>query len=79
MLKDLNDIVDSDLAQTAINRFFPKNTQSCHNYYGGDCTFVSTCHSNQTIEEGLETGFYKKREPHHELELEEFKEKGFLD
>jgi hypothetical protein len=59
-------------------KFFPKNTQSCHNYYGGDCTFINTCHSNLTIEEGLETGFYKSRFPHHQLEVEEFEKKGFI-
>jgi hypothetical protein len=64
--------------QLLINEYFPKNTQSCHNFYGGDCTFVDVCHSNQTIEEGLENGFFSSRIPHHELEEKDFKEKGKL-
>jgi hypothetical protein len=73
-----DEILTKNIQQEIILQNFPKNTQSCHNYYGGDCTFVNTCHSNLTIEEGLETGFYKPRFPHHQLEVEEFEKKGFI-
>lgn len=56
---------------------FPKNTQSCHNYYGNDCTFVNLCHGGVQIEDSLGS-LYQIRHPHHELEEEEFKEKGLI-
>jgi hypothetical protein len=57
---------------------FPKNTQSCHNFYGKDCIFVSVCHNGLDIDEAFEFGTYKTRHPHHDLEREYFKEKGWL-
>lgn len=73
---NLINIADESWRLETIQRFFPKNTQSCHNYYGGDCVFVDVCHGNQSIEEGLENGLYQIRTSHHELERQVLMEKG---
>jgi hypothetical protein len=60
-------------------QYFPKNTQSCHNFYGKDCSFVGHCHEqNISIKEGIESGIYQIRKPHHEMEEKDFREKGIL-
>lgn len=69
---------DSAASRNSFNKRFPKNTQSCHNFYGKDCIFVDVCHNGLRIDEAFEFGTYQIRHPHHDLEREYFKEKGWL-
>lgn len=55
-----------------------KDSQLCYNYYGGKCPFTEHCHKGLAIEDGLESGMWEIREPHHELERKRFVEKGWL-
>jgi len=63
----------------AIWEEFPKNTKSCHSFYGRDCQFVPHCHELLTLDESVNSSLYKTRLPHHELELNNFIEKGYLE
>lgn len=56
--------------QTKIQQYFPKNTQSCHNYYGKDCVFVTNCHENVSVEDAISAGILIPRQSHHEMERE---------
>lgn len=78
--KTLNESVSNSekLYREAIWSFFPKNTKSCHNYYGRDCLFVKHCHELLTLEMGLNSGLYQVRTPHHDLEKEKFSEEGYI-
>lgn len=57
--------------QEAIWCYFPKNTLSCHNYYGKDCPYVIHCHELSSLEDLIASGYLIPRESHHELEREE--------
>lgn len=65
--------------QKAIWEEFPKDTRSCHNFYGKDCQFVKHCHELIDLTTGISAGMYKIRTPHHELEMEKFIKEGYLD
>jgi hypothetical protein len=70
-----------ELFQTKLLQYFSrdgKDAQLCYNYYGGSCPFTAHCHNNMHIDDGLESGLYIIRTPHHEAEIERFKEKGYL-
>lgn len=70
-----------DILQTRLLQYFPrdgKDVQVCFNYYGGKCPFTNHCHNNMHIDDGLESGMYVTRIPHHDAEVERFKEKGYL-
>lgn len=60
-------------------QYFPKNTQSCHNYYGRDCQYVVHCHEMANLDTLLGSGLMQIRRPHHDLEEKSFKEKGFIN
>lgn len=75
----LNDL--KELAQVKLLQFFSrdgKDAQLCYDYYGGSCPFTSHCHESVSIEDGLESGLYIMRIPHHQLEVERFIKKGWL-
>lgn len=59
-------------------RLFPKNTLSCHDFYGKDCQFVVHCHEMLGLQELEQSGYFSVRDPHHEVEKQSFVEKGFL-
>lgn len=65
--------------RNAIWKYFPKNTQSCHDYYGKDCQFVRHCHELESVEDMEAAGELIPRIPHHELEKQEFIEKGLIE
>jgi len=65
--------------QEMIWQYFPKNTQSCHNYYGSDCHFVQHCHELESIPDMVEAESLTIRQPHHELERQDFIEKGYIE
>jgi hypothetical protein len=70
-----------DTLQTKLLQYFSrdgKDAQLCYDYYGGRCPFTDHCHGNLHIDDGLESGMYITRTPHHEAEVERFKEKGYL-
>lgn len=64
--------------QEYIWKFFDKNTQSCHNYYGGDCSYVRHCHDLEPIEDMIVAGELIPRVSHHEQEREEQVRRGFI-
>lgn len=76
---DLINLVEEELELLKIEykqkiwKYFPKNTLSCHNYYGKDCSYVKHCHEQQSLETLIECGFLIRRESHHELERETLK------
>lgn len=49
-------------------KYFPKNTQNCHDYYGRDCQFVPVCHENVDLANAIDAGVYVNRESHHDME-----------
>lgn len=57
-----------EVLQEAIWSFFPKNTLSCHNFYGKDCSYVTHCHELHSLEDLKDSGYLIRRESHHELE-----------
>lgn len=57
---------------------FPKNTLSCHSYYGKDCQYVVHCHELMSLQELEQSGYFSRRIPHHDEEKEYFIEKGFI-
>lgn len=65
-------IGDWKLYNIVLQQLFPKNTQSCHDYYGRDCQFVPICHYGQSLEDSSE--FYQIRVPHHDLEKQRYEE-----
>lgn len=70
-----------EIYETKLKQFFRRDgmdSQLCYAYYGDKCPFTEHCHKGVMIEDGLESGMWIVREPHHELEVERFKEKGFL-
>lgn len=70
-----------DRLETKIMQFFGKDgkdKQLCYNYYGEECAFAGHCHQFVDIEDGIESGLFITREPHHQLERERFIEKGYL-
>lgn len=68
----------TDLQET-LWQYFPKNTLSCHDFYGNDCQYVRHCHELQSIEEMKDAGELIERVPHHELEREILIEKGLIE
>lgn len=54
--------------QKKIWKFFDKNTQQCHDYYGKDCIFVKHCHELDTIEALRDGGYLIPRKSHHQDE-----------
>lgn len=60
----------SSLIQEAIWCFFPKNTLSCHDFYGKDCPYVIHCHELESLGTLTSSGYLIRRESHHELERE---------
>lgn len=68
-----------ELHKILLMQYFDKNTASCHDYYGEDCLHVAHCHQGLDIEEGLQSGFYQIRRPHHKAEVDKFIEKGYLN
>lgn len=73
-LAGINDEVElqerQEIVKQLIWKYFPKNTLSCHDFYGKDCQYVKHCHEFQTLEELIQCGFLIRRESHHELERE---------
>lgn len=59
-------------------KLFPKNTLSCHDFYGRDCQFVVHCHEMQSLQELEQAGYFVPRIPHHDAEKEEFAKKGLI-
>lgn len=57
---------------------FPKNTLSCHDFYGRDCQFVVHCHEMMGLQELEQSGYFSRRIPHHDEEKKMFIEKGFI-
>jgi hypothetical protein len=72
-------LTDIELLQLLIWEHFPKNTQSCHDYYGKDCFAVRHCHELETLEDLTSAGEFIRRVPHHELEKETFEAEGLLN
>jgi hypothetical protein len=60
--------------QELIWKYFPKNTLSCHDYYGKDCQFVQHCHQYESIEDMQLAGVLIPRISHHEMEREALKQ-----
>jgi hypothetical protein len=70
-----------DLLQTKLLQYFSRDGKDagiCYDYYGGRCPFTAHCHEGINIDDGLESGLWVVRTPHHEAEVERFKEKGYL-
>ncbi len=63
----------------AIWEEFPKNTRSCENFYGRSCTFVPHCHELLDLDTAIDSNIYSVRNPHHELVLNNFIKKGYLE
>lgn len=64
-----------------IMQYFPKDgkdKQVCYNYYGDECPFTKVCLHNLNIKDAIASGMFITREPHHELEKQQFVQKGFL-
>lgn len=59
-------------------QLFPKNTLSCHDFYGRDCEFVVHCHEMMSLQELEQSGYFTRRVPHHDEEKNYFIEKGFI-
>jgi len=59
-------------------KLFPKNTLSCHDFYGKDCEFVVHCHEMMGLQELEQSGYFSRRIPHHDEEKNYFIEKGFI-
>jgi hypothetical protein len=59
-------------------QLFPKNTLSCHDFYGKDCEFVVHCHEMMGLQELEQSGYFSRRIPHHDDEKEMFIEKGYI-
>jgi len=67
-----------EVLEEMIWKFFPKNTQSCHDYYGHDCQFVSHCHEREEFEDLVNAGVFIPRIPHHDLERETLVKEGLI-
>lgn len=57
---------------------YPKDTQRCLQYYGSNCVFYNICHHGINPTEALNDNLYQIRRPHHDKELNKFKERGFI-
>lgn len=68
-----------EMRKRAVWEHFPKNTQSCHNFFGRDCVFTFHCHEFVNIDEAILAGVLENRIPHHELELKNHAEKGYIE
>jgi hypothetical protein len=76
---DKIDLAELDKARhSLLNIYFRKETKSCTNYYGKDCVYFNICHNGIQIDEAIEDGLYQTRKPHHDDELNLFKEKGYI-
>lgn len=65
--------------QQAIWQYFPKNTLSCHNYFGRDCSYVAHCHELEDLTAMRDGGILVRRRSHHEAERLYQIEKGLVD
>ena len=68
----------NEILQMKIWQFFPKNTMSCHDYYGKDCQYVFHCHEANDLQTAMDAGMLIPRIPHHKLEEETMIEKGLI-
>ena len=62
-----------------LDRYFPGNfDQGCHNHplYHNKCNMFDCCFGNKGIDELINEGTYKQREPHYEKEIEGRKQNG---
>jgi hypothetical protein len=67
-----------ELYNKTLMQFFPKETDSCWNYYGRNCSYVSICHENRDLQEMIDANIYVVRNPHHEGEKGSFIERGLI-
>lgn len=70
---------DPEIVQDLIWKYFDKNTQNCHDFYGKDCLFVRHCHEFNSIEELRDAGYLIPRKSHHESERLYQIEKGYIE
>lgn len=79
----LHSVVEGNLSikeyEELLWQYFPKNTLSCHDFYGRDCQFVVHCHEMMGLQELEQSGYFARRIPHHEEEKKEFIEKGYIE
>ena len=66
------------LFETALNQLFPKETQTCWNYYGRHCEYARICHEMYNINDLVTANILVPRSPHHEPEKLYHIERGFL-
>jgi hypothetical protein len=62
---------DEESKAGILNVAFPQKFSECHSYFNKTCEFLKICHGH--VEDPLKEGFIW-REPHHQLELEQFNE-----
>jgi hypothetical protein len=67
-----------ELYNKTLMQFFPKETDSCWNYYGRNCGFVQVCHEGRNLQELIDANIYVSRHPHHEGEKLHFIERGLI-
>lgn len=75
-LEKLETYNEPEELQQAIWRYFPKNTLSCHDFYGKDCHLVKHCHEMDTVEALIDGGYLIRRKSHHEAEQKYLEEQG---
>ena len=73
--KRKNDWSDYELR---LNQFFPKETQTCWNYYGRHCEYARICHEMYNINDLINANILVNRNPHHEPEKLYHIERGFI-
>lgn len=66
------------LFETALNQLFPKETQTCWNYYGRHCEYARICHEMYNINDLISANILVNRNPHHEPEKLYHIERGFI-
>lgn len=72
----IKNVVENNMSPNVV---FDMDTTRCWDFYGKSCPFVEYCHDNGDIEQDLSLNVLKVRTPHHDLELEMFKKKGYLE
>lgn len=72
-------LIHENKVKELIWKYFPKNTLSCHSYYGRDCFAVRHCHESIDLKMATEAGIFIPRRSHHKAELDQQIEKGLLN
>lgn len=68
----LQNVDDQDVRDGVLNVAFPQRYDQCHPYFGKACQFVRICHGH--VVDPIADGAFQYREPHHDLEVEQWKE-----